>query len=164
MAEHTSLLAIDEANRQAARERLDAKERRTVRLVVATLAVVAFYAVAVTVVAAMVIANQQSSRTAASSRITALQGEIRRLADQVSEGNRRTGELAGQVVVLQAQVAELGGEPLVAERPAEATTSQRTTSTTVVPPTTSTTQPPTTTSTTTPPQRCVAGGLVCLTR
>jgi hydroxymethylpyrimidine/phosphomethylpyrimidine kinase len=157
MGEHTSLFAVDEANRQRAREHLDAKERRAARLVGAALVVLAIWAVAATVVAALVIQNQQGSREAASRRISMLQEEIKRLGDEVADGNRKVGELTSQVEVLSQQVRDLGGTPIVVQPSASSSSS-----TSQQPTTTTAPRSPSPTTTTTTPQerRCVV--VVCV--
>lgn len=107
---------------------------------------------------------RQATAEAATRRIDRLQDEIHDLGEQLTADARanghRIGELTDQIAVLQEQVRQLGGTPIVVQAPR----SSRSTPPTTAPRPTTTTAPkpqPAPTTTTTPPRRgCVL--VVCI--
>jgi TolA-binding protein len=101
-------------------------------------------------------------RQAATRRIDMLLAEVANLREDAEANGQRIGELLDQVAVLQEQVRQLGGRPVVVQT---TTTARRSSPTTQPRSTTTTTQPrrnpPATTTTTTQPDRTCVGPL-CL--
>lgn len=137
------IVAADTAAAQA-RER---KEKRVFILACSAVIVLFLACAAFVVIALVAMTNQREAREAASRRIDILNQQIDELGKELTAEARtngaRIGELTEQVSVLQEQVRQLGGEPVVVNvaEPRSSPTPATTTTTTPSPTTTTTTPP-----------------------